>query len=142
MDIVYGKDIEKGLAESGRVYLCGDLHFENEVRHIHTDGYEIGVSDYREFKADTPHYHSFNTEYNYVAEGEVRVLLLNEKKEYGFGKGDLYVISRNEPYVSKYLPGTRIIFSKVPGGNDKVPVTPDSGTNAWMSTWNGEFKEA
>lgn len=141
MNIVYGKDIEKGLTASNRVYLCGYLHSENGVRHIPTDGYEIGVSNYQGFKADMPHYHSFNTEYNYVIEGEVKLLLLNGKTEYKFGKGDLYVINSNEPYVSKYLPGTRIIFSKVPGGNDKVLLTPNAETNAWMSMWNDDFRD-
>jgi hypothetical protein len=141
MEVINGTEIEQGLSTAGRVYLCGNLSQPNSVRHILTSGYEIGISDYSEYTFEKPHYHAFNTEYNYVLEGSIKILLLREKKEYVFCKGDLFVIQTNEPYVAKCLPGTRTIFSKDPGGNDKVLVPADDTVDRWGSAWDTPYVE-
>ena len=115
MDIIKNDDINNSLKNSTRVYLCGNLQFPNELKHVPTTGYELGISEYDFFTFEKPHIHSFNDEYNYVLEGEVKVLLINEGKEFHLKKGDLFVIHPNEPYVGKSLAGTKILFSKVPG---------------------------
>lgn len=138
MDVIKSGSVDEGLNRHGRVYLCGDLEFSNGVEHIRTSGYEIGISQYDEFTADKPHYHSYNTEYNYVLEGEIKVLLINEGREVHLKKGDLFVIQPNEHYVGKSLPGTRTFFSKVPGGNDKVEIAVTEETEKWSKSWSGE----
>ena len=140
MDVIRNGEIQQAFTQTGRVYLCGNLQKENGIRHIKTEAYEIGISRYPVFSCDKPHYHTFNTEYNYVLEGEVKILLLNEKKEYVFHAGDLYVININEPYATKSQAGTKIIFSKVPGGNDKVLVTIDDVLLSWEKDWDSEYK--
>ena len=141
MDIIKSKDIENGLLASGRVYLCGDLKKSNGLRHIPTDGYEIGISDYPVYTFEKAHIHSFNREYNYVLEGAIKIFMLEEKKEYLFEKGDLFILNVGEPYVGKCLAGTRTIFSKDPGGNDKVLVEMNDALIRWGASWDAEYNE-
>lgn len=141
MDFIKNSNIESGLEAFGRVYLCGSLKKANGVEHIKTDGYEIGISDYSEYTFEKAHLHAFNREFNYVISGAIKVFLLNEKKEYLFSQGELFVINTNEPYVSKCLKGTRIIFSKVPGGDDKVLVDMDDNLMDWGKSWNAVYSE-
>ena len=141
MDVLTREAIEKGLKEKGRVYLCGNLTFPNGLEHIPTEGYEIGISYYTEFSADKPHLHSYNTEYNYVLDGEVKVLLLQEGIEHHFKKGDLFVIHSDEPYIGKALPSTKVLFSKVPGGNDKVEVPMSQAVKNWCHTWDAVYNK-
>ena len=140
VDIISCGEIEAGLSASGRVYLCGDLAAPNGVRHIKTDGYEIGISGYPEFKFEKAHVHTFNTEFNYIIEGELKIFLLDEEREYHLKKGDLFVINRDEPYVGKAKAGTRTIFSKTPGGNDKVLVPMDERLLRWGSSWDAAYE--
>ena len=141
MKIINHIEIENGLKDSGRVYLCGDLQRSNGVEHIKTDGYEIGISEYPEFKCDKPHYHAFNNEFNFVIAGQVKVILINEKKEYLFSAGDLFVIEPNEPYIGKNIAGTRVLFSKSPGGDDKVLVEKNEALIRWSESWEAEYRE-
>ena len=141
MDIVRGSDIEKALKEFGRVYLCGKLTQKNGIEHIPTDGYEIGISDYPEYTFEKPHIHSFNIEYNYVLEGAIKVFMIEEKKEYLFEKGDLFILNVGEPYVGKEMKGTKTIFSKVPGGDDKVYVEIEKKKKKWGESWEAQYPE-
>lgn len=144
MELIRNSEIEAGLEGSGftRVYLCGDLKMSNGVRHIPTDGYEIGISRYREFTFEKPHIHSFNHEYNFVLEGRIKILLLRTGREILLEKGDLFVIEPDEPYVGKALPGTMTLFSKVPGGNDKVLVPATPAIEGWGASWDAVYGEA
>jgi quercetin dioxygenase-like cupin family protein len=135
MDIIRNTDITTALQDNKRVYLCGNLTKPNGLEHIHTTNYEIGISDYPEYTFEHPHYHATNHEYNYVLSGSIKILLLNTKQEYEFTTGDLFVIAPNEPYVAKCLSSSRTIFSKVPGGNDKVLVELDDEIQHWGSSW-------
>ena len=141
MDFIKNSDIESGLEAFGRVYLCGNLKKANGVEHIMTDGYEIGISDYSEYTFEKPHLHAFNREFNYVIKGAIKVFMLNEKTEYLFSQGDLFVINANEPYVRKCIKGTRTIFSKFPGGDDKVLVDMDDNLMNWGKSWDTVYSE-
>ncbi len=143
MEVIRNSEIESGLEGPGfaRVYLCGDLKMSNGVRHIQTDGYEIGISQYREFTFEKPHIHSFNHEYNFVLEGQIKVLLLRTGQEILLKKGDLFLIEPNEPYVGKSLPGTKTLFSKTPGGNDKVLVPMTPAIESWGASWDAVYEE-
>ena len=55
--------------------------------------------------------------------GTLKVFIIRERKEYLLKTGDLFVIQTNEPYITKAQTGTKVLFAKVPGGNDKV-LTP------------------
>lgn len=141
MLIIRSSGIEAGLKQNGRVYLCGNLEKANGVQHIQTEGYEIGISDYPSYTFEKPHLHAFNREYNYVLSGAIKILLLSEKKEYLFQAGDLFVLTVDEPYVGKCAPNTRTIFSKVPGGNDKVLVELTPAIANWGRSWDSVYEE-
>lgn len=141
MEILERNEIEGGLIGSHRTYLCGNLQNPTKARHIHTDDYEIGISQYSEYTVEMPHYHSFNIEYNYVISGQVKVLLLNEGIEKVLKSGDLFVIQTEEPYLCKAMPNTKVIFSKVPGGNDKVTLQLNENIRRWGESWEKEYEE-
>lgn len=140
MDYIRSSSIEEGLSQDGRIYLCGDLKKENSIQHFHTDGYEIGISDYPQYTFEKAHIHTFNIEYNYVLEGSVKIFMLEEKKEYQFNKGDLFIIGIDEPYVGKMIAGTRTIFSKDPGGDDKVLVPMDNALIKWGESFDSVYE--
>lgn len=140
MNVIKEEEISSGLEQSSRVYLCGNLKMGNTVEHIPTDSYEIGVTQYSEFSADKAHIHTFNTEYNYVLEGSIKIFLIDEKKEVLLKKGDLFVINVGEPYMGKALPGTKVIFSKVPGGNDKKLIEIDKKMTEWCKSWESVYR--
>lgn len=141
MDIIKNMDIQNALDLSGRVYLCGNLKNENGVDHLQTDGHEIGISEYSKYTFEKAHVHTFNREYNYVVEGNIKIFLLNEEKEYHFQKGDFFMINMNEPYVGKCMQGTKIIFLKLPGGNDKILVPMSETLMQWGSSWESVYKK-
>ena len=136
MKIIKNQDINNALKDQKRVYLVGDIKMPNGLEAIKTDGYEIGISDYKEDTFDAPHVHLSNDEYNYVLEGSVKIFLFKENKEYVFNKGDMYIISKGEEYAAKAQKGTKVIFSKYPGGNDKklIKNLPES-----LIKWGASF---
>lgn len=143
MDILRANEINQGLNHGGRVYLCGNLKKENRAPFIETESYEIGITVYPKFTFEKPHLHSFNVEYNYVLDGEIKIFMINENMEYHFKAGDLFVIHINEPYVGKAKANSRTIFSKVPGGNDKVLIDVlenDQALQNWGSSWEAEYQ--
>lgn len=140
MDIIKNIDIENALNNSKRVYLCGNLQAPNGLQHVPTPAYEIGISDYKTYTCDAPHIHTFNTEFNYVLEGEIKVLLIEKNQEFHFKKGDLFVIHPDEPYIGKSLAGTKTLFSKVPGGNDKQLVPLTASLIEWGKDWSSSLK--
>ncbi|MDR2671358.1 MAG: cupin domain-containing protein [Oscillospiraceae bacterium] len=131
-----GDDITEALAQRHRVYLCGDLEFpQTGLPCLPDDKLEIGVSHYKTFQADTPHVHPRDMEYNYVLRGKVKIYLLDEKREYEFTEGSLFVIAPNTPYASKGYADTRVLFVKCPGGNDKQCLEADGALADWMRAW-------
>lgn len=141
MKTISSKEIKESLESQIRVYLCGDLHQESNLRHIATEGFELGISDYKDYTFEKAHIHRFNHEYNYVLEGQIKIFLLREKREYLFEKGDLFVIEPDEPYVGKSAAGTRTLFAKVPGGNDKVMVPMPEVLMHWGLSWDSDYRE-
>ena len=141
MKFLNGSDIETALTKQLRVYLCGDLQRSDNLEHIPTERYEIGISDYKTDTFEKAHVHTFNTEFNYVERGMIKIFLINERKEYLFRQGDLFVIEPNEPYVGKSKAGSRTIFSKVPGGNDKQLVPMSDALLVWGASWDAEYPE-
>lgn len=136
MKYITGTDIQNALDKNMRVYLCGNLKQKTDNKYIPTDSYEIGISQYDEFTVEKAHLHRFNTEYNFIMEGKVKVFVFKENKEYEFDAGSMFVIEPDMPYKTKAIKGTRVIFSKVPGGNDKE-LTPqfEKDMENWVKSW-------
>ena len=139
MQYISGDTIFDALSRSYRVYLCGDLKQPQDMRWIHDDKNEVGISQYKDFTADKPHYHSAATEYNFVLSGCSKVFLPAEGKEYTFEAGSLFIFPPMTEYASKHMGGTTILFFKSPGGNDKhlIDVTPELET--WLASWQASI---
>lgn len=129
-------EIAAGTERDGRVYLCGCLARPNGVRHVQAGAYEVGMTWHPEYACEVAHVHPQNHDFCYVLDGEVKVLLLDEMSEHHFRKGDFFVIEPGERHVAKCKAGTRVLFSKVPGGNDKVRIPHDGTISAWGASWD------
>lgn len=134
---VRGDDLDRALQREDRQYLAGHLMREQKhLAHVDADT-EVGVSDYRHFTPNKPHVHPVATEFGYVLRGSVRVRLLDGSgEENQFDAGDFFVIAPGVPYASKNAPGTRVLFVKAPGGNDKTLVPVDEDTERWLAGWD------
>ena len=49
MNYIMGFDLSEALKTADRVYLCGDLKRQQDLKWIHDTGIEIGVSHYKDF---------------------------------------------------------------------------------------------
>lgn len=135
MNYIDGNEIKNALETTYRVYLCGDLKKPQELQWIHDDKNEIGISKYTCFTADQPHYHTWATEYNFIVSGATKIFLIDDKQEYLFKEGSIFVIPPMTKYASKHLDKTKILFFKSPGGNDKKIVDIDDFLKKWLSSW-------
>ena len=136
MEIIRGTDIENALKNEYRQYLTGRLQKPQPFLEHIGDDIEVGISDYRQFTADTPHVHPVCTEHGYVLKGKLKVLLLDGSgTEYEFREGDYFVTRPGTPYASKSEAGTRILFIKHPSENDKQALAVDGSVMAWLSAW-------
>lgn len=124
-------EIEESLVGVTRQYLVGDLKRPQKLPHIKDENLEMGITSYSEGGIEGPHYHSTATEYQYVLSGSTTYFDLGSNKEHKFSQGDFYVIHPNTTYAQKSLPGTAILFIKVPSINDKHAVEVSSEMKRW-----------
>lgn len=135
MEYILGNELNQALKSDYRVYLCGNLSKPQKMKWIPDEQLEIGTSLYNEFTSDKPHFHHVATEYNYVISGKTKLLLIDEGEEYTFEEGSLFVIPPHTKYASKHLAGTRILFVKNPGGNDKKLIDINQKLTDWLKSW-------
>ena len=136
MELIHGEVLNQALNKSYRVYLCGDLKKTQEIGWIYDTKNEVGVSFYQYFTADQPHFHTTATEYNYIISGSSKILLLNEQKEVTLEAGSICVIPPMTHYASKHQAGTKILFFKSPGGNDKqLIIDIKESLHMWLQSW-------
>ena len=136
INFIAGEQISKALMETFRVYLCGNLILpQPELRWIHDEHIEVGISRYASFVADTPHLHKCATEYNYILTGMSKILFVEDDEERTVEQGSLFVVPPNTKYATKHLANIQILFWKVPGGNDKHLIDITSQLKDWIETW-------
>ena len=135
MNYIYGKDLTSALDSEYRVYLCGNLKKPQDLKYIHVEKNEMGISHYRKFTADIPHLHTQALEYNYLISGSSKILILDTGEEFVFEEGSIFVIPPMTKYASKHLADTKILFFKSPGGNDKQLIEVDDKVSKWLSAW-------
>ena len=127
-------DIEQALSGVTRQYLVGKLSRPQALRHIPHDVVEIGVTRYGpQGGTEAPHTHRQAFEYQYMLEGNTVYLDVTARKEHVFHKSDFYAIEPGVVYAQKSAPHTKILFIKVPPGNDKVPVEATPDIEAWLN---------
>ena len=136
MEYLKKETIEEALSLSYRQYLTGHLQRPQPfLRHIEDDT-EIGISYYKEYMADVPHVHTIAAEHAFVLSGSVRCRLLDGSgMELQFDAGDFFTFRPGEAHATKNAPGTKVLFIKVPGVNDKTPVEVDMDTHRWLESW-------
>lgn len=135
MEYICGDELFQALEKEPRVYLCGELKKPQSMKWISDGDNEIGMSFYKDFTHDAPHLHTTAKEYNFVISGCTKVLLIDSGKTYTFGEGSLFVIPPMTKYASKHSGGTRVLFFKSPGGNDKHLIQIDAYTAEWLAEW-------
>lgn len=129
--------LDAALSKNYRQYLTGHLSRpQPDLKNIEDD-IEIGLSSYAVFTADTPHKHPVATEHAYVLCGSVRCRLLDGSgSEMQFDEGDFFMLRPGEAAATKNAPGTKVLFIKSPGLNDKTPVEVDEDTRRWLLSWD------
>jgi len=132
ISFVSNSEIIQVLQSEKRKYFVGDVSFAS----IPDDNVEMGITQYKQFESEAPHYHTRVSTYEYIVEGSTKYYDVKNKKEYQFSKGDLVVIHKETVYAQKSLEGTKIIFLKHPSGNDKTPVESTSEIDLWLSAWD------
>ncbi len=135
MEFIRGEYLQKCLNEKYRIYLCGDLKRPQAEKCILDKKNEIGISFYQQFTTDFPHFHTAATEYNYIISGKSKILLLDEQKEVILETGSLFVFSPMTKYITKHQAGTKILFFKSPGGNDKQLIDMTEELKVWGQSW-------
>lgn len=126
-------ELNRALDVSHRVYLSGSLaRPQAAIAHVDSS-FEMGVSSYETFTCDTPHVHPRNEEFNYIVAGETHVMDLRTETVHVLPAGSVFILEPGVAYVSKHAAGTRVVFFKAPGGDDKTVVEPSESARAWMA---------
>lgn len=138
---VEGGDVDRALSQAGRVYLAGHLvHPQPQFDHISSlpDPTEVGVTRYSSLTVDQPHVHELNTDFTYVVRGTFAVRIIPTGEVRVLEEGGLCVIEPGLAHVCIAHPDTQVLFLKVPGGNDKVPVELDRASCEWVERYCAE----
>ena len=128
--------ITDALKGTTRQYLVGNLKLPQELDYIDDSNIEIGVTDYKQYTVEAPHWHKAAFEYQYMLKGETKYLDIDTGEESYYSAGDFYRIDRETKYAQKSLGGTTILFIKTPPGNDKVAVAPSENVQKWLAGWD------
>ncbi|MDO4501942.1 MAG: cupin domain-containing protein [Coriobacteriia bacterium] len=133
------EQFDQACATHQHTYFFGNLAKPQEQFACHPGPFELGMGSYPQFTFEAPHVHAANQEFNYVLEGAVKVVNLETGQEHMFKPGDLFSYDPGVRHLSKNLPGTRVLFFKSPGGNDKelLPLSP--AIEAWGSSWDAPW---
>lgn len=129
------QEIQSSLDGNTRQYLVGNLKLPQALKHIDDQNIEIGITDYKEYAMEQPHWHKVAYEYQYMLSGHTKYLDVNSGEEFEFVAGDFFKIEPNTTYAQKSVAGTKILFIKTPPGNDKVSEKANEATQDWLSKW-------
>lgn len=139
-EIIKSKEIDKAFESETRQYITGKLSLPQALNYLEDENVEIGISRYKEYKIEKPHYHTEVSEYHIILEGETKYVNVTENEEYIFKKGDFYIIRPNTIYIQKSIAGTELMFIKVPGKNDKINCELNDKMRVWFNEWNNTWK--
>lgn len=111
--------LDKVFANHFRQYIKGNLQKEQELPFVYNERCEIGISDYKEFTHDEPHYHDVITETNYILEGRACLKILDTNVDYVLEKGSIISVPPKLVHIMKVEPGTKVLFVKDYSVDDK-----------------------
>ncbi len=130
--VIPADELNNALKDTDRQYIQGDLQKEQRVSFIRSKDSEIGISDYKEYTHDEPHYHDKVMETNYVIRGKICMRIIDTGEDFVVEEGGVFSIPPHVKHVLKIKAGTRIIFTKTPSINDKHVLEFDSlGLDEW-----------
>ncbi len=124
-------EIRSSLKDTTRQYFAGDLQKPQNLVFLRRDDIEIGITDYKDYNEEQPHFHTVVTEFQYMIDGWTKYKDLDTGEVFEFKKGDFYAIRTGTKYAQKSKKGTKILFIKVPSSNDKKTVETDESTDSW-----------
>lgn len=125
--------IAASLEGNSRQYIQGDLKRPQNLPFIFNTNSEIGITYYRAFSHDEPHYHDVITETNYILEGRVCVRITDTGEDHVVEQGGLFSVPPKVTHILKAQPGTKILFVKDHAVNDKHEVDMGSlGLEKWL----------
>jgi len=127
--------ISDAFKDTTRQYLAGNLKLPQELEHIDDRNIEIGITDYKAYAKEAPHWHKVAYEYQYMISGKTKYLDVETGEETHYEAGDFYRIDPETKYAQKSLQGTRILFVKTPPGNDKVSLEASEEVQKWLDRW-------
>ncbi|MEA5040473.1 MAG: cupin domain-containing protein [Clostridiaceae bacterium] len=131
IEILPSDAIEEALKANRRQYLLGDLKKPQDLSEIFDKNAEAGISKYELNTTDAPHFHTVSTEYQYVLSGMAEYRDLDSNQVYRVSQGDFFIIRPYTKYYQKSSAGTKILFFKVPAGNDKVETSLTAEQRSW-----------
>ena len=80
-DVISSEVIDRAFITEQRQYLTGDLKMPQILDFIKDENVEIGMSRYKEYKIEQPHYHTDLAEYHLILKGETKYVNVTEDKE-------------------------------------------------------------
>ena len=120
------------------VFYKDENNLRNYISYI-----ETGISDYRQFKVDTPHYHRTTGEHYYILEGAQKIIDIDNEKEIEVKEGDFVFIPAGTKHWTKNKKGTKVFFSKAPEGRDKIMIDESdvqAKLNFNMRKWKRDYE--
>lgn len=126
--------IRNALKETSRQYLVGNLKKPQILPFLNSELAEIGITSYDDFCSETPHFHTFATEYQFVLSGYTEYIDTDTEEIHCFRAGDFYAILPMTKYAQRSKPGTKILFIKTPSVNDKTFAECTEKVTAWLSS--------
>ncbi len=123
--------IETSLSGTHRQYLAGNLKVPQQLAHIPDEDIEFGITDYPDYDWEAAHSHVRAREFQYVLKGMTEYRDLDSGEVHRFCAGDFYVIYPGTKYIQRVKQNSRILFAKLPAGNDKVLEDAGEELLAW-----------
>jgi len=130
-----GVSIQDALTKTTRQYLTGQLKLPQELGHIDDGNVEIGITEYKNYTPEAPHWHKVAYEYQYMISGETKYIDVETGEEMYYAAGDFFRIEPHTKYAQKSKESTTILFIKTPPGNDKVSMDTSDDVKAWLEDW-------
>lgn len=127
------EQIDQATEKQYRQYFCGNLQKPQLMDFVLTKDLEIGISWYREFSTDKPHFHHKTADMIYVLEGIFAIYIVQSGNTVELRGGDFISIPPQTAYASKASAGTRTLFIKdTKGVNDKELIVPEEKVAQWL----------
>lgn len=139
IEIIREGVISETLKKNHRQYLVGDLKQAQELQHLQDKNVEVGITEYKTFGWEKPHYHPIVCEYQMVLEGVAKYVDVNKNLEIELRKGVFFIIRPNTKYIQKAQKGCKILFLKCPAGNDKKVLPLTDRMKTWIESWEKKW---